>query len=88
MTSKTQLHIFEYLSYILIIGATVIFFAMRSQGLSLTLVVLVLAIGCRWMMERTRWKACEEENEQLRQDLRRLTQVLAQSKKQGHTTEN
>ncbi len=80
MSNQTKLKIFEWASYILIIGATVIYFALRPNGMALTLVVLVLAIFMRLLMERTRRSACEEENEELKNDLRRLTQLLAEAK--------
>ncbi|MBR1798840.1 MAG: hypothetical protein IJ761_02945 [Bacteroidales bacterium] len=81
MSHKTALRIYEIASYVLIIAATVVYFAMRQQRLTLTLLILVLAIAMRMMMERHRYKACEEENDQLRDDLRRLTRLLAEEKK-------
>lgn len=81
MSHKTAMKIFEYASYLLIIGATVIYFVLKSQGLALTMLVLALAMTARMLMERQRYKACEEENDQLRDDLRRLTQLLAEEKK-------
>ena len=81
MSHKTAVRIYEYASYVLIIGATVIYFTLKTQGVQLTLLVLALAIFCRWMMDRHRYKASEQENEELRNDLRRLTQLLAEEKK-------
>ena len=83
MSHQTAVKIYEYASYVLIIGATVLYFKMKAQGVSLTLIVLALAIFCRWMMDRHRYKACEEENDGLRNDLRRLTQLLAEEKKKN-----
>jgi len=83
MSHQTLVRIYEYASYALIIGATVIYFTMKAQGVSLTLIVLALAIFCRWMMDRQRYKSCEEENDELRNDLRRLTQLLAEEKKKN-----
>lgn len=85
MTYKTALKVYEIASYVLILGATVVFFMLRKEGvgLSMTLLILVLAVFCRMMMERTRYKACEEENEQLSEDLRRLTKLLADEKKKN-----
>ena len=57
---------------------------LKSQGVPLTMLVLALAIFCRWMMDRHRYKACEEENDQLKADLRRLTQLLAEEKKKNN----
>lgn len=84
MSHQTAVKIYEYASYALIIGATVLYFKMKAQGVSLTLIVLALAIFCRWMMDRHRYKACEEENDSLRNDLRRLTQLLAEEKKKNN----
>ena len=83
MSHSTAVKIYEYASYALILGATAIYFMLKAQGVSLTLVVLALAIFCRWMMDRHRYKACEEENDELRNDLRRLTQLLAEEKKKN-----
>ena len=81
MSHKTALRIYEWLSYILLIGATVVYFVYKSQGINLVLIILVVAVFMRLMMERTRYMACEEENEELQNDLRRLTRLLAEEKK-------
>ncbi|MBR1516921.1 MAG: hypothetical protein IJ620_02085 [Bacteroidales bacterium] len=83
MSHKTLLTLYEWASYLLIAGATAIYFIYRERGIALTLVVLVLAVFMRLMMERTRRKACEEENDELRADLRRLTQLYAEEKKKN-----
>ena len=83
MSHKTALKIYEYASYLLIIGATVIYFTLKAEGLSLTMLVLALAMTMRMLMERQRFKACEEENDQLKDDLRRLTLLLAEEKKKN-----
>lgn len=83
MNHKTAVKVYEYASYVLILGATAIYFILKAQGLALTMLVLALAIAARMMMERHRYKACEEENDELRADLRRLTQLLAEEKKKN-----
>ena len=83
MSHKTAIKIYEIASYVLILGATAIYFWLKQQGLSLTMLVLELAIFCRWMMDRHRYRACDEENDQLRDDLRRLTQLYAEEKKKN-----
>lgn len=83
MSHKTALRIYEWLSYILLIGATVVYFVYKSQGINLVLMILVVAVFMRLMMERTRYKACEEENDELQSDLRRLTRLLAEEKKKN-----
>ena len=70
MNYQRRLRIYEWISYILIVGATVVYFILRDRGawaLNLTLCVLVLAVFSRLMMERN--------------DLRRLTQLYAEEKK-------
>lgn len=84
MSHKTAIKVYEIASYILILGATAIYFIMKAQGVSLTMLVLALAIFCRWMMDRHRYRACNEENDQLRDDLRRLTLLLAEEKKKNN----
>ncbi|MBQ8702999.1 MAG: hypothetical protein IJ524_01325 [Bacteroidales bacterium] len=86
MSHKTAIKVFEIASYVLILGATAIYFWLRQQGLALTMLILALAIFCRWMMDRQRYKATEEENDQLRDDLRRLTQLYAEEKKKNSNT--
>lgn len=84
MTYQTKLKIFEWISYLLILGATVLYFIFRGQGpwaLNITLVVLVLAVFSRLMMERVRRQAADAENQELKDDLRRLTQLYAEEKK-------
>ncbi len=84
MSHKTAIKIYEIASYVLILGATVLYFVLKQQGLSLTMLALALAIFCRWMMDRHRYRACDEENDQLRDDLRRLTQLYAEEKKKNN----
>lgn len=86
MTYQTKLRIYEWISYLLILGATVLYFIFRGEGpwaLNITLVVLVLAVFSRLMMERVRRQACEAENQELKDDLRRLTQLYAEEKKKN-----
>ncbi len=89
MEKSTQAKIFEWISYLLIVGATVLFFVFSDevpfkarQGTFITLLALFLALFCRSMMYRTRYKMFEEENEELKVDLRRLTNLLEIAKKE------
>ena len=86
MNYQTKLRIYEWISYVLIIAATVVYFVLRSQGagaLNLTLCILVVAVFCRLMMERTRRQAADAENDELKNDLRRLTQLYAEARKKA-----
>lgn len=84
MNHQTALKIYEWASYLLIAAATVVFFVLKGHpmGTSLTMVIVAVAVFMRLMMERTRRKASDEENEQLKADLKKLTQLLRE-KKQG-----
>jgi ABC-type transport system involved in cytochrome bd biosynthesis fused ATPase/permease subunit len=86
MNYQRTLRIYEWISYILIIAATVVYFILRSRGagaLNLTLCILVLAVFCRLMMERTRRQAADAENDELKNDLRRLTPLYAEERKKN-----
>lgn len=85
MSHKTAIRLYEIASYILILGATVVFFLLKDNPmrLSLTMVLVALAIAMRWLMERERAKSADEEIDQLQADLRRLTQLLAEEKKKN-----
>lgn len=88
MNYQRTLRIYEWISYILIIAATVVYFVLRSQGAgapNLTLCILVVAVFCRLMMERTRRLAADAENDELKNDLRRLTQLYAEARKKADT---
>ncbi len=86
MNFKRNLRIYEYISYILLLGATVICFAFRAESwrLEATLLLIVAALFARLMMERTRYKAADAENDELKDDLRRLTQLYAEEKKKNN----
>ena len=87
MSHKTAIRIYEIASYVLIMAATAVYFMVKNQGkLSLTMTIVALALCARWMMERHRCKAADEENDQLKADLRRLTQLLAEEKKKNNQT--
>lgn len=86
MSYKTAIKVYEIVSYVMILGATVVFFMMKTSPmrLSLTMILVALAIAMRWLMERHRAKAADEEIDQLHDDLRRLTQLLAEEKKKNN----
>jgi len=75
MTDNTAAKIYEWGSYVLILAATVLFFAL-DRNVNITLLVLVVAVYLRVMMYRTRCQSAQKENEELKSDLRRLTQLL------------
>lgn len=86
MNYQRNLRIYEIISYILIIGATVVYFVFHKKGagaLNLTLIILILAVLSRMMMERTRRQAADAEIDVLKSDLRRLTQLYSEEKKKN-----
>ena len=89
MSHKTAIRIYEIASYALILGATAVYFMMHDnpRKLSLTMLLVALALFTRWMMERHRAKAADEENDLLKADLRRLTQLLAEEKKKNNNNQ-
>lgn len=84
MSSDTASKIFEWCSYILILGATTVFFLLKEMPtlrINLTLIVLVVAVYMRALMYRSRLRGTNDENEELRRDLRRLTAMLSDKEK-------
>ena len=86
MSHKTAIKVYEIASYVLILGATVAYFLLKTSDLrlSLTMILVALAILMRMMMERHRFRSAEEEIDQLKDDLRRLTQFYAEEKKKNN----
>lgn len=92
MSHKTAIRLYEIVSYVLILGATVVYFMLKNSetpglSLSLTMILVALAIAMRWMMERHRFRACEEELDQMKDDLRRLTLLYAEEKKKNNNNQ-
>ena len=89
MSHKTALKIYEIVSYILILGATALFilytFWQKGNIMLLLLATLLLALAgfARMFMERERFRSCDEENDELRNDIRRLTLLLAEERKKN-----
>ncbi len=85
MSHKTAIKVYEIASYVLILGATAAYFLLKTSDLrlSLTMILVALAILMRMMMERHRFRSAEEEIDQLKDDLRRLTQLYAEEKKKN-----
>jgi hypothetical protein len=84
MTHDKEIKIYEWVSYVLLIGATAVFIILRkghpALSNTLTLLILVVAMFMRMLMERARRKSFEEENESLKADLKHLTSLLRKEK--------
>ena len=83
MEKTTLSKLYEWASYLLIVGATVYFFV-SDKEVKITLLGIILALFFRNLMYRTRYKLFEEENEELKVDLRRLTNLLEIEKKKNN----
>lgn len=84
MSSDTAAKIFEWCSYILILGATMVFFLLKDTPvlrINLTLIILVVAVYMRALMYRSKMRVANDENDELKRDLRQLTAMLAQKEK-------
>jgi len=89
MEKSTQAKIYEWASYIIIVAATVFYFVSHyALRIEITLLGILLALFCRNMMYRTRYKMFEDENEELKVDLRRLTNLLEVEKKKNNGNNN
>ncbi len=84
MSHDKEIKIYEYASYVLLLGATAVFVILRKSSpqlsTTLTLLILVVAVLMRMFMERARRKTYEEENESLKADLKHLTALLKKEK--------
>lgn len=88
MSHKTAIKVYEIASYVLILAATVLYFVLKGEvpvlRVFLLMMLVALALVCRWLMERHRFRSAEDEIDQLKDDLRRLTQLYAEEKKKNN----
>ena len=77
MDSKTAINIYKWVSYVLLAGATAVYFLTKKADM--TLMVLTLAVFVYALMFRTRAQMLENENNELTEDLRKLTLALAKA---------
>ena len=82
MEKSTLVKVYEWASYIMIVAATVYFFVSQKE-VTVTLLGIMVALFFRNMMYRTRYKMFEDENEELKVDLRRLTNLLELERKKN-----
>lgn len=83
MEKSTQAKLYEWASYLIIVAATVYFFVSHKE-VTITMLGIVVALFCRNMMYRVKYKMYEEENEELKVDLRRLTNLYEIEKKKNN----
>lgn len=86
MDKSTLAKLYEWASYIIIVATTVFYFVfdkLSPMRLPITLLGIIIALFFRNMMYRSRYKMFEDENEELKVDLRRLTNLLEVEKKKN-----
>lgn len=79
MDRTTLAKIYGIISFLLLIGAIVLFVATKNTHF--ILILLAFAIFFRMLMERSSRIAIECENTKLKDDLRRLTHILEYERK-------
>ena len=79
MSGTAAAKIFGLFSYLFLAGAFVVYFVLKDT--TIVLAVLILAGVFRMLMERSERVAAEKENTKLKEDLRRLTRILEELKK-------
>ncbi len=78
MDRNTVTKIYNVLSFLLLIGAMVVFFVVKNG--TWVMITLMFAVFFRMLMERSSRIAIERENQKLKDDLRHLTHILEFSK--------
>lgn len=78
MDRNTVTKIYNVLSFLLLIGALVVFFVAKNG--TWVMITLMFAVFFRMLMERSSRIAIERENQKLKDDLRHLTHILEFSK--------
>ena len=73
--------IYGILSFVLLIAAFVVFFAVKNG--TWVMITLMFAVFFRMLMERSNRIAIERENQKLKDDLRRLTHILEYTKQEN-----
>ena len=74
MKKESLSKLYLYLSWLMLAVTCVLAFAMKNTMLSM--LGLILAITLRYMSERAKCVALQKENQELKDDMRRLTKIL------------
>ncbi|MBQ9638810.1 MAG: hypothetical protein IJV22_04565 [Bacteroidales bacterium] len=86
MSNSTAEKIYRWASYAMLAAATVAFFA-TGRNVQLTLLLLVVAVYLRALMYRSRSLRYAEENEELRQMARQLTNMIDRNRRNQPSAE-
>ena len=74
MKKESLSKLYLYLSWLMLAVTCVVAFVMKNTMLSM--LGLILAIAFRYMSERSKCVSLQKENQELKDDMRRLTKIL------------
>lgn len=74
MKKESFSKLYLYLSWLMLIATCLVAFILKNTMLSM--LGLILAIAFRYMSERTKCVVLQNENQELKDDMRRLTKIL------------
>ena len=85
MKKEYLIKLYLYLSWLMLVATCLVAFVLKNTMLSM--LGLILAIAFRYMSERSKCVVLQNENQELKDDMRRLTAVLEDMTK-GKTENN
>ncbi|MBO7201515.1 MAG: hypothetical protein J6V54_09005 [Bacteroidales bacterium] len=85
MKKEYLIKLYLYLSWLMLVATCLVAFILKNTMLSM--LGLILAIAFRYMSERSKCVVLQNENQELKDDMRRLTTVLEDMTK-GKTENN
>ena len=85
MKKEYLIKLYLYLSWLMLVATCLVAFILKNTMLSM--LGLILAIAFRYMSERSKCVVLQNENQELKDDMRRLTAVLEDMTK-GKTENN
>lgn len=74
MKKESLSKLYLYLSWLMLIATCLVAFILKNTMLSM--LGLILSIAFRYMSERTKCVVLQNENQELKDDMRRLTKIL------------
>ena len=85
MKKEYLIKLYLYLSWLMLVATCLVAFILKNTMLSM--LGLILAIAFRYLSERSKCVVLQNENQELKDDMRRLTAVLEDMTK-GKTENN
>lgn len=74
MKKESLIKLYLYLSWLMLVATCLVAFILKNTMLSM--LGLILAIAFRYMSERAKCVVLQKENQELKDDMRRLTKIL------------